>query len=75
MISGFRSPFWHNRRRNRLTLDDILSSCGQELDLRTIEFFFFSILNDDEETTLSLVLLCVRIMRSEREIALFVYDY
>lgn len=29
------SPQWVN------TLDDTLSSCGQELDLRTIEFFFF----------------------------------
>lgn len=65
-ISGFRSPFWHNRRRNRLIYArrySIILRPGTRSSNHRIFFFFFflsflflTIANKgDEETTLSLV--------------------
>lgn len=61
MISGFRSPFWHNRRRNRLIRSTILYHLAARNSIfEPSNFFFFFLFltiasKSDEETTLSLV--------------------
>lgn len=64
-ISGFRSPFWHNRRRNRLIRSTIFCHLAARNSIfEPSNFFFFFFLSflfltiankGDEETTLSLV--------------------